>query len=241
MGRRVGSVHQAVLWWLMLMAGWGLAPVVGAAPVSGSTVPGPGLQSTSEAEDDDLEALMPSASEAPAREGGARSADRLVRPGAMAAPATRADASAAAAPSISERERVHQAYKELVEATGADEAWRLLNAGLEGENGGAFSNSPRDADATRRRAEAPSGSDSRIAALESPRSEEQRKLDEVRASLLFSALLDEVTPWLIAAVVIYVVVYGARVLLAYNRMKAARKRKRRKSRSSGRSRGTPLG
>ena len=241
MGKRVGGVHQVVVWWLMLVAGWGLAPAVGAAPLSGSTaeLPGSGPHSSSEADDDDLEALIPS--EVPARAGGVKAADSQARPGAIAIPipTARADASAAVAPGTSDRERVRAAYKELMEVTGADEAWRQLNAGREGENGDAFSNGPRDADNTRRRAEASSGDDSRMAALDSPRTEEQRKLDEVRASLLFSALLEEVTPWLIAAVVIYAVVYGARVVLAYNRMKAARKRKRRKS--TTRSRSTPLG
>ena len=242
MGKRVGGVHQVVVWWLMLMAGWGLAPAVGAAPLSGSTaeLPGSGRHSTSEADDDDdLEALIPSATEVPARAGGVKAADSQARPAAIAIPITRADASAAVAPSTSDRERVRAAYKELMEVTGADEAWRQLNAGREGENGDAFSNRPHDADNSRRRAEASSGDDSRMAALDSPRTEEQRKLDEVRASLLFSALLEEVTPWLIAAVVIYAVVYGARVVLAYNRMKAERKRKRRKS--TTRSRSTRLG
>lgn len=52
--------------------------------------------------------------------------------------------------------------------------------------------------------------------------------DKVRASFLFQALLQEVAPWAIAAVVLYILFYIGRLVLALRRRVKAEKRERRR-------------
>lgn len=52
--------------------------------------------------------------------------------------------------------------------------------------------------------------------------------DKVRAAFLFQALLDEVAPWAITAVVLYALFYTVRVVLALRRRAKAEKRERRR-------------
>ncbi len=76
------------------------------------------------------------------------------------------------------------------------------------------------------------------------RTEAEMANDKVRASFLFQALLQEVAPWAIAAVVLYVLFYVGRLVLALRRRAKAEKRDRRRQHDRRRtpgptSRGTP--
>lgn len=62
-----------------------------------------------------------------------------------------------------------------------------------------------------------------------PRSAEQLKLDGDQASFLALALVQEVLPWAIGAAVLLGCVQGLRLMLAFSRRRATRKRKYRKS------------
>ena len=79
-----------------------------------------------------------------------------------------------------------------------------------------------------------------IANNASPRTAEQIKLDEEQASLLASALVQEVMPWAIGAAVLLGSAQGVRAILAFSRIRTARKRKHRKSRSGHVSRNARL-
>jgi hypothetical protein len=59
-----------------------------------------------------------------------------------------------------------------------------------------------------------------------PRTEAEAHEDKIRASVMLQQLIDEVTPWIVAAVGLYLVGYGIKLLLAHRRAKAARRRSR---------------
>lgn len=69
------------------------------------------------------------------------------------------------------------------------------------------------------------------------RTEAELANDKVKASFLFQALLQEVAPWAIAAVVLYVLFYVGRVVLALRRRVKAEKRDRRRQHERRRSPG----
>lgn len=73
-----------------------------------------------------------------------------------------------------------------------------------------------------------------------PRSADQVKQDEEQASFLASALVREVMPWAIGAAVLLGCVQGLRMVLAFSRHYAARKRKYSKSSSGNASRNARL-
>lgn len=75
-------------------------------------------------------------------------------------------------------------------------------------------------------------SDDATAAGKRPRTETEVQEDKIRASVMLQQLIDEVAPWVAAAVAIYLAGYGIKLLLSHKRAKAAR----RLSRSSKRSR-----
>lgn len=75
------------------------------------------------------------------------------------------------------------------------------------------------------------------------RTEAQVKEEHQQASIMLEQLIDELTPWVAAAVVVYLLVYGIKLMRAYRRAKAARRRSRnsRRSRHKRRSSRQPAG
>lgn len=240
MQMRVGNGHHKLVRCLGFFAGWALAAIAWAVPIAESpTSPTPGFQSIAEAPTSDVGALSAVATDAPAKAAPGKSAEtpaRAEQPAPRSEPAATPIAANSGA-SVAEPESIRASLKDLATSTGAVDALHSLNSEVNSATSGAFADGSRDGGADGvRHADAQAGSEVRIATRAAPLTAEQRKLDEAQASFLFSALLEEVLPWLIAAAVMYVVVYGARLLLAYNRMKAERKRKRRQSRSGSRTR-----
>jgi len=235
MDMRVGNGRHKLVRCLTLLAGWGLAAAAWAVPMADQ--PAPAFQPASEAPTVDVGALsatadaLAKATVAKSVEAPARSTPELPMPRAEAGgnpPSTSGSA---------EPESIRSSLKELASSTGVADALHTLNSDLNGSASGAFADGAHDGGVeVARRAETQPGSEARMGVRAAPLTEEQRKREEAQASFLFSALVQEVTPWLIAAVAMYVVIYGARVMLAYTRMKAARKRKRRHSKSGARTR-----
>jgi hypothetical protein len=127
-------------------------------------------------------------------------------------------------------ESVSAAYKDLVKSAGAQETYQNLSAdiGLDKARQVLDAGSDDDIAAARKaRAAVDSNASQRTSGL--PRTEEQMRQDEARASLLATQLLDEVAPWVGGAVLLYVSVKMGRYFLLRSREKAARRRRRRRS------------
>ncbi len=124
---------------------------------------------------------------------------------------------------------VRGTYKDVVTATGAQETYQQLNADLGLDKAHAqLDAGDDDAAAVRKaRANAETGRMDRTGAGEPPRTAEQLRQDEARASMLTSQLIDEVLPWVAGAAVLYVGLHVARYLLVRSRAKAARRRRHR--------------
>ena len=122
------------------------------------------------------------------------------------------------------------AAKELAVKTGAADAKQYLSAEL-GLDKPADTDTDTDTDtvnALRRRA----SGEADVAGDATARSAEQLKLDGEQASFLASALVREVMPWAVGAAGLLGCVQALRLMLAFSRRKAERKRKRRKFRNS---------
>jgi hypothetical protein len=165
------------------------------------------------------------------------SADKPPTSTARAEPATapsRAAAASTPAPPLTSRDGLRLASKELAESTGLADA----KARLEGEFGAdktGLSEAEADADpanALRRRAAGTHG-DTEPTPQGPQRTAEQIKNDGARASILASALINEVMPWAVGAALVLAGIKGVRLFLAFSRKQS--KRQRRHRRSSGRS------
>lgn len=233
MDMRVGNGRHKPVGCLTVLVGWGLAAAAWAVPIADQPASAYQSEPAAEAPTVDVSALA-AAADAPAKATAAKSAEAPARSGSPELPMPRAEATKTS--DAAEPESLRSSLKELANSTGVVDALHTLNSELNGSASGTFADAHDGGAEMARRAEAQSGSEPRMGVRAAPLTEEQRKLEEAQASFLFSALVQEVTPWLIAAVLMYIVIYGARVMLAYSRMKAARKRKRRQSKSSARTR-----
>nr|WP_315427947.1 hypothetical protein [uncultured Albidiferax sp.] len=233
MDMRVGSGRHKLVGGLTLLVGWGLAAAAWGVPIADQPSSAFQSQPAAEAPTVDVDALTATA-DTPAKSTAPKSADAPARSGSPELPMPRVEP--ASTSGLAEPESLRSSLKELANSSGVVDALHTLNSELNGSASGTFADAPDGGADMARRTEAQPGSEARMGVRAAPLTEEQRKLEEAQASFLFSALVQEVTPWLIAAALMYVVIYGARVMLAYSRMKAARKRKRRESKSGARTR-----
>ena len=125
-------------------------------------------------------------------------------------------------------ETLHVAVKEAAVSTGAIEAKQYLSTEFGSD---AAADADADSNVLRRRANR-GGSENATTNNAPPRSEEQLKLDEEKASFLASALVREVVPWAIGAAVLLVCLQGLRSMLVFSRRQTERKHKYRKSSST---------
>ena len=126
------------------------------------------------------------------------------------------------------KESVRPVYDQLVES-GAVEALHDLKADL-GLNKNQWSDQEK-ADAP---AKGPGQWDATSAqdpAQQPPRTAAQAQLDREMATLMREKLIDQITPWLIGLVVLYVVGYLAKLLYGYIRWKSAKRNERRIARA----------
>lgn len=128
-------------------------------------------------------------------------------------------------------ETLQTVAKELAVHTGAVNAKQYLGTelGLDTSTDAPVDASAEAGNALRR----PSSGEAASRSNGEPPSAEQRKLNKEQASFLASALLLEVMPWAIGFAALLGCAQGLRVVLAFSRRQALRKRKHRKS-SSGR-------
>nr|WP_315237079.1 hypothetical protein [uncultured Albidiferax sp.] len=232
MDMRVGSGRHKLVGCLTLLVGWGLAAAAWAVPIADQPASVFQSQPAAEAPTVDVGALA--VADAPAKATAAKSAEAPARSGSPELPMPRAEP--ASTSGLAEPESLRSSLKDLANSSGVVDALHTLNSELNSNASGSLADAQDGGAEMARRAEAQSGSEPRMGVRAAPLTAEQRKLEEAQASFLFSALVREVTPWLIAAALMYIVIYGARVMLAYSRMKAARKRKRRQSKSGARTR-----
>ena len=120
------------------------------------------------------------------------------------------------------------AAKELAVKTGAADAKQYLSAELGLDKPADTDTDTDTVNALRRRA----SGEADVAGDATARSAEQLKLDGEQASFLASALVREVMPWAVGAAGLLGCVQALRLMLAFSRRKAERKRKRRKFRNS---------
>lgn len=154
-------------------------------------------------------------------------ADRTLPPPPAQALPERPDTNAA--PSIHSviKEGVRPVYEQLVES-GAVETWHELKADLglnknqwsEEQKTGAPGKGPGQWDA-------PGAQDP----AQPPRTAAQAQLDREMATLMREKLIDQITPWVIGLVVLYVVGYLAKLLYGYVRWKSGKRNERRIARA----------
>ena len=121
------------------------------------------------------------------------------------------------------------AVKDLAVQTGAVDAKHFLSDELGLDKS---ADVPVDADTANSLRRRPNG-DADIASNAPPRSAEQIKQDGVQASILASALVQEVVPWAVGFFTLLGCVQGLRLMMAFSQRKTERKRKRRKASSGG--------
>lgn len=133
------------------------------------------------------------------------------------------------------KENVRPVYEQLVES-GAVEALHDLKVDL-GLNNNQWNNQEKTnaTGETSRRWDTPSGQNSPQPA----KTAAQVQLDREMAGMMREKLIDQITPWLIGAVVLYAVAYLAKLLHRYMRWRSDKRNRRRSARSQRQaSRGT---
>ena len=164
-------------------------------------------------------------------------ADKTAAPDARTGTAQKSAGPASASPPpTSLGESLHVAAKDLAVNTGAVDAKQYLSEEF-GLDKASDANTNADGINMQHRH---SDGDTANANNAPPRSAEQLKLDEEQASHLVSALVREVMPWAFGAAVVVGCVQVLRMMLAFSRRQATRKRKYRKSSSSKASRSARL-
>lgn len=230
---------------LLVAAGLALVPLAFAAAVGGSA--GPAVANTA---DTSVVAIPAGAdwadsSGAPDASGRATSANAGPKSATSKTDASPSVAVGSASPDVqvptnspapagatpANAESVSAAYKDLVKSTGAQDVYQNLSADLGAARQALDAGSEEEIAAARKaraNGDVSTGGISGLRAAEPPRTEEQMRLDEARASLLANQLLGEVAPWVAGAVLLYIGVKIARYMLLRSRNKAARRHKHRR-------------
>lgn len=223
---------------LLTLAGVALAPVVWAAATGGSASPSPDGPAAG--------AVLDVSTSVDAVDSAGRAADSARK----AAAAAKADAATRALPDApvnannistgngasANSDSINAAYKDLVKSAGVQNTLQDISADLSLDKARQALDAGSDEEIeAARKARASGDTAASMRTTAAPRTEEQQRQDEARASLMAAQLLDEVAPWVGGAVVLYVSLKIARYVFLRNREKAARRRRHRHRRSTVRS------